>query len=148
MKKLQVIKLDDKYISKNRNIIFSVKELLSLCVYSPTQVKLSDIIDRYFASSSCELLLLLLGKVLIGIIGVRVMREKVIIKHTAISPYYQKQGLGSKSVKLLIQRYSVPTIEAETDSDSVKFYESNGFKIQEIAESPYPIKRYLCCWKI
>jgi N-acetylglutamate synthase-like GNAT family acetyltransferase len=148
MKELQVNKLDEKFLSKNRNITISIKELLALCVPYPTQLKLSYILEQYTTYPTSELLLLTFGKVLVGIMGLKLAKEKVIIKHIAISPYYRKQGIGSKVIKMLPQMYQGKIIEVETDSNIVKFFKKSGFIIQEIKNGSCPTKFFLCTLKI
>lgn len=126
MKELEVIKFGKQSITKDKNLIYSIKELLALCIFSPTEATLSNIIDYYASKPNLELLLLKFGKVLVGIVGIKLMREKVIIKHIAISPYYRKQSIGRKIIKMLPLKYKVSIVEAETDEESVKFYRKTG----------------------
>lgn len=148
MKELEVIKFGKHNITKDKNLIHSIKELLAFCIFSPTDVKLSNIIDYYASKPNLKLLLLKFGKVLVGIVGIKLMREKVIIKHIAISPYYRKQGFGRKVIKMLPLKYKVRIIEAETDAEAVEFYRKTGFSIQEVKVKPNSTPRFLCTLKI
>jgi N-acetylglutamate synthase-like GNAT family acetyltransferase len=148
MKELEIIKYDKKSISKDKNLIFSIKELLSLCVFLPTELKLTNIIGNYTSTPHTELLLFKLGKVLVGVAGVKIIKEKLVIKHLAVSPYYRKQGIGHKIIKTLSVKYKAKIIEAETDADALEFYRKTGFTIQDAKSNPLPIPRFLCTLRL
>lgn len=66
------------------------------------------------------------------------------ITHVAVRQSFKGQGIGRKLVEFIHDDLNFGHAEAETDDDSVGFYKSCGFKVEESGENGYGTKRYKC----
>ncbi|MBA8667303.1 GNAT family N-acetyltransferase [Holosporaceae bacterium 'Namur'] len=139
------ISLIDLKVALNQDSYFDlIKTLLLSCTYPSKEEKVQDIINYYLHTDSTDLLGIEKNNELIGLLGIELMLNKGIIKHISILPDFQKEGIGTKVIKTLPIKYDLNIIEAETDNESVSFYQNLGFMTQLIENNSYSIPRYLC----
>ena len=118
--------------------------VIRLSIGNPTPEKVQKVLGLYetsghYLTGSFE------ADTLIGVMGFEVQRAKAIIKHIAILPEYQLQGVGKTFIEYLIDHFPLQIIHAETDDDAVDFYKKVGFICQPF-EGHYG-KRYKCDYK-
>lgn len=63
---------------------------------------------------------------IIGCVGVEINLSLCEIKHIAVSPKERGNGIGSKMINFLCEKYSFTSIVAETDTEAVEFYRISG----------------------
>ena len=66
------------------------------------------------------------------------------ITHIAVRQNVRGQGIGRSLVEFIRDDLRFRQAEAETDDDSVGFYKSCGFKVEESGENRNGTKRYTC----
>mgnify|MGYP003740132597 CR=1 FL=1 len=119
----------------------SVRNLLS---YATSINKVDNVYDNYIQSSNQQLFGFMKEDNIIGCIGVEINLSRCEIKHIAVSPKVRGNGIGSKMINFLCEKYSFTSIVAETDTDAVEFYRNFGFKITSLGEKYPGVERFLC----
>ena len=122
--------------------------IISLYEHPITLQEYEEIIYGYKLDNSAELLGIELNKELLGLIGLRVCQNKGFIKHFGILPEYQYQGIGSRIIKTLPAKYSLDSLEAVANNDTVEFYKKLGFIVHEIQNTLSSTPKYMCTLKI
>ncbi|MDL0420149.1 GNAT family N-acetyltransferase [Caldifermentibacillus hisashii] len=123
----------------------SVRNLLS---YATSINKVDIVYDNYIQSSNQQLFGFMKEDNIIGCIGVEINLSLCEIKHIAVSPKERGNGIGSKMINFLCEKYSFTSIIAETDTDAVEFYRNFGFKITSLGEKYPGVERFLCEFKM
>lgn len=81
----------------------------------------------------------------IGCIGIEFFGSKHCeIKHIAVSINHRGEGIGSKMISFIKDKYSLSFISAETDKNTVNFYKNYGFKIISLGEKYPGGERFHC----
>lgn len=142
MYEISLVDLKDKL--NGNSYLAVIKALFLSCAYPKTEEKIQDCINYYINNNSTDLLGIEKNEDLIGLLGIELKQNKGVIKHISILPPYQKEGVGTKVIKTLPIKYDLNIIEAETDDESVAFYQNLGFMTQLIEDNEYSIPRYLC----
>jgi len=78
---------------------------------------------------------------IVGVCGYKVHPAKIEILSIATSTEAQGQGIGSRMIIALQEKYNLP-LEAETDDDAIGFYKKRGF-----ATTPFEkhgVRRWTC----
>lgn len=143
-------KMINKYLNLiEKNISFQtimpsysqLDTVISSSIGVPTPDKISHILKSYEAPNQF-LIGAFSSQDLIAAIGFELMDDKIIIKHISVLDSFRKQGIGQLLITYLISLYPKANILAETDSESVSFYQKLGFDCTAI-EGKYGI-RYKC----
>ena len=69
--------------------------------------------------------------------------DRVDLMLVAVKPEYQGQGIGSKLIDFIFDRFEVDNITAETDDDAIGFYKKYGFTVAD-TKVKFDVKRYTC----
>jgi len=117
-----------------------IRGLLTFAVGNPTKEKLEAILENYKIRG--KLIGCFSEKLLIGLIGFRYHEKSLIIQHLSVLPEYRLKGIGTMLVNYLKANYSFKILIAETDQETVHFYEKLNFSCLSI-ESKWP-NRYQC----
>lgn len=141
------MEIDDRLIIEINSIIPhpSVRNLLS---YATSINKVDIVYDNYIQSSNQQLFGFMKEDNIIGCIGVEINLNLCEIKHIAVSPKERGNGIGSKMINFLCEKYSFTSIVAETDTDAVEFYRNFVFKITSLGEKYPGVERFHCEFKI
>ena len=83
----------------------------------------------------------------IGLIGIIIFTDKIIIKHIAIEENMQRQNKGREAILKLQYKYSNFDLEVETDDEAISFYKNLGFDIYYLGELYPNTNRYKCILK-
>lgn len=122
----------------------SIRQLLSYCVFEPDKAKLERIVRAYGADPDSLMLGYAEGEQVLGCVGVNVENpQDIVIVHFSVDPTRRNQGIGRKMIEELITQLAPQSIEAETDDDTIAFYQRCGFEVTEVSEK-YGVKRYTC----
>ncbi|MGG0292531.1 GNAT family N-acetyltransferase [Bacillus pacificus] len=70
--------------------------------------------------------------------------NKARICHIAVVPQYRHKGIAVQMIKEIVRMHQLTYIEAETDSEGVKFYKKIGFQIKSLGEKYPGIERFHC----
>ena len=82
---------------------------------------------------------------ILGVCGVEVYPDWVVIHNIAVDPNIRKRGIGKAMITAVQQKYK-KTIKAETDDDAVGFYQKCGFETEGFMRTynDGEYKRYKC----
>lgn len=120
----------------------AIKTLLS---YATSESKIEQEYDKYMQSVNRKLYAFEINGALVGCIGIEFLAfDKCEIKHIAVSPSKRGNGIGSKLIQFVCDKYSLRQLNAETDKDAVEFYRNYGFKITNLGEKYSGDVRFLC----
>lgn len=116
-------------------------EIIKLSIGNPTNAKIHAVLENY-KTLNHHLIGCLLDNRLIGIIGIQLIGLDVNIKHISVQPEYRYKSVARHLVYAVIRNFKVVSIAAETDDESIGFYNKLGFKCQ-LTENVYG-RRYQC----
>ncbi|GIP34398.1 N-acetyltransferase [Paenibacillus sp. J2TS4] len=125
-----------------------IRRILEQCLYLPDEDKLDKIVCLYL-SDSCRFFYTWNDgteegvQAIIGI-SVRAETQCAVILHIAVKEEMRGQGIGRRMIDEVISRHAVASIQAQTDQDSVAFYQSCGFTATSLGELYPGIERFLC----
>ncbi|MGX7264269.1 GNAT family N-acetyltransferase [Enterococcus crotali] len=129
MKKLTIIDTD-------------IKELLS---QATTSSKVVSELENYLNVSNRVLYLNYHNDVLVGCIGIKILKNNVIeITHLATKEAYRCKQIGSRMIAYIEKTYEPFELVAETDNDAVGFYKKYGFEIDSLGEKYPGVERFNC----
>jgi len=85
------------------------------------------------------------GGEILGVCGVEVCLDCVVINNIAVDPSARNRGIG-KAMMAAVQRKYKTTIKAETDDDAVEFYVKCGFDVEGFIKTYGGVgyQRYSC----
>jgi len=131
--------------SKDKHGTGEVKTLLALAVGHPTLDKMAHLIDQFYASTGRTMFICSRNGNITGVIGVEYTRSSHgFITHIAVHPDLRKKGIADRLIKHAAAALELDEMEAETDQDTVEFYNACGFKTREI-DNPYAgVHRFQC----
>jgi len=130
---------------KNRHKLENVKSLLAMAVGRPTQEKLDQLVDEFYAADKSTILVAFDKGEVIGIIGLDYTDSpRGFITHIAVYLETRKQGVGSLLINNATVMLDLKEIEAETDQDAVGFYAACGFVVTEIESQWSEVRRFRC----
>lgn len=134
-----------KEILQNKDLL----SVLALSVYNPTEERLHSRAETYSNNPATVVYAIQENDKFMGIIVLDMEdREKIEILNIAVSPSYQKSGIGSSLINHCIDVLHPKDIIAETDDDAVEFYRCFGFKIIPLCDKyGAGIMRYQCSYK-
>lgn len=130
---------------KSTSIQPNVRELLS---FATSEKNVEKEYELYMQSPVRELYGYDLESEVAGCIGIEFLSPKHCeIKHIAVSPNHRRIGIGSKMINIILEKYSLSFMFAETDKDAVNFYKNYGFKITSLGEKYPGVERFQCILK-
>ena len=125
-----------------------LKLLMAECMWANDE-RIDNELKTYIDNDSRELVGSLNNDELVGLIGVIYeSTNEIELKHIAIKPNYRGKGIGSEMVNEFIKTKKIVRIKAETDKDTVGFYEKNGFSITSLGEKYPGVERFECIFLV
>lgn len=116
---------------------------LAYCMY-PSQDRIQSECHQYKSQRNRELYGLYVDGELAGIAGLVYGTSMVELKHIAIHPDYRKRGYGRQLISNVVDTAQIKAIFAETDAQSLAFYEKLGFAITSLGEKFPGTERFRC----
>jgi N-acetylglutamate synthase-like GNAT family acetyltransferase len=107
----------------------------------PTEEKIATVLKNYDPADQ-HLLGCIHDDKLIGVIGIHLDNGNGIINHIAVSSKYRLKNVGQQLTSYAVKQFSLKNIMAETDDDSIGFYQRCGF-VCEPFQGKFG-KRYIC----
>lgn len=118
----------------------SIRELLS---FATSVGRVVQEYESYINNPSKMLFKMELEGEIVGCIGIEERPfNECEITHIAVASLHRGNGIGSKMIEFVSDRYSL--VSAETDADAVEFYRKYGFKIESVGEKYPGVERFLC----
>lgn len=117
------------------------------CMYMPTKKKYILKVDNWLSDERIIVYGCFEEKHIKGIIVVSLEEnDNAEILGISVDTKYRKQGIGSYMIKQIVDKYTLKSLIAETDAESVGFYRKNGFEIRENIKNydEQEIIRYMC----
>lgn len=112
-----------------RPIEFSHHDLpyiISLSIGMPTENKIRAVIQNYKIENH-KLFGAFNNNLLIAVIGLEMVGDSATIKHIAVISEHRMKSIGRQLIKYVIGKFSLKSIKAVTDEESVEFYKKCGF---------------------
>lgn len=122
-------------------------KLLTRCfVYSEKPQKFEAKIDLLTANRNCRFYgFYSKNHELLGILILEIENSvSAIIQAIACDQYHEKQGIASQLIEFGQKDTSVTNLIAETDDNSVDFYQKTGFSVENLGEKYPNVRRYRC----
>jgi GNAT superfamily N-acetyltransferase len=124
----------------------SVQNLLAFAVF-PDPARLQRVVDCYRTETTWTLFGCRDGASLIGCVGIQLEAAGcAVIRHIAVLPNEQRRQVGRTLIAAVIARHNLVRLEAETDTDSVGFYQRCGFTIESLGERFPGRERFRCVY--
>jgi len=103
------------------------------------------LIDEFYTSDGRTIFVAIDNGDVVGAIGIDYAdRSLGLIRHIAVLPGKQKQGVGGHLINHAAVVLELAAIGAEMDQDAIGFYAACGFETKEI-KSQYPgVRRFRC----
>jgi len=82
---------------------------------------------------------------IIGVMGIQLVKEVILIRHAYVLTKYQRKGIGEKLLKYLMSLAKYPEILVGTWRDAnwaIQFYEKHGFKLIPSKEKDRLLRKY------
>ncbi len=121
----------------------SVLELLKPSVFDPTPDRLKARAGQYAQNPNAHVFACREGSKFVGIAVVEIIDKTATVLDIAVNEACRNKSVGSRLLSFFLENFSVNKIIAETDDDSVGFYQKFGFTIAE-TKTVYDTKRYVC----
>lgn len=121
--------------------------LLTYCFVYPNEPDRFTEKIAFIAANKCyqSFQLLTTKNKTIGIIIIEEKeKENLVIQGIVSHPNFQRTGIASKMIQQIINIYQPKAIFAETDDDSVGFYQKNGFITKRFKKKQIKNNRYFC----
>ena len=116
-----------KFVFKQINYLYpSLREVIALSVGSSTKEKIDRVLASYREDNNYIIGCLLDDK-LVALIGFECINQEGNIKHISVLDTYRFKGIARKLVEYVIKSFSLKNLLAETDEDSIIFYQKLGF---------------------
>jgi len=116
-------------------------KIIALSMGNPTGDIIQKILNTYNTATH-HLIGAFVEHNLIGMIGITIQDEKIIINHLAILDEYRTNGFGKRLICYIVDNFPPHRITAETDQEAVGFYRALGFGCTAF-DGPYG-QRYKC----
>lgn len=120
-----------------------LRSYLAYCMY-PSQDRIQSECHQYKSQRNRELYGLYVDGELAGIAGIVYGASMVELKHIAIHPDYRRRGYGRQLIKAVMNAAQIGALFAETDAQSLAFYEKLGFAITSLGEKFPGTERFRC----
>jgi ribosomal protein S18 acetylase RimI-like enzyme len=109
------------------------------------KVKAEQSIARYKAHPEWEFFGAEINEQLVGTIGLeRTATKQAKIRSIAVLEDFRSQGVGTKLIRSMWDKFTLEVLCAETDRDAVDFYRRLGFDIQSLGEKYPGTERFWC----
>ena len=131
----------------HKNEVVKVYEIYKHCMFMPTEEKFNKKIDVFLMDNSVKIFACFNQSKMEGVIIVSFAEQRSIeIIGIAVDVSARGKGIGSYMINQIVNDYSLISVYAETDNDSVVFYQKNDFSITEFYESydGETVVRYKC----
>ena len=131
----------------HKNEISQTYEIYKHCMFMPTEEKFNKKIDQFLNDNSIKIFACFNQVEIEGVIVVSfVEQSKIEIIGIAVDLSARGKGIGSYMINQIVNDYSLTSVYAETDNDSVVFYQKNDFSITEFYETydGETVVRYKC----
>ena len=131
----------------HKNEICKTYEIYKHCMFMPTEEKFNKKIDQFLNDNSIKIFACFNQVEIEGVIVVSfVEQSKIEIIGIAVDLSARGKGIGSYMINQIVNDYSLISVYAETDNDSVVFYQKNDFSITEFYETynGETVVRYKC----
>ena len=120
-----------------------ILKLLAPSVFNPTEERLLNRAKKYQEDKSTNIYAYKHNGEYKGIVIFKIINNSATILDIAVKPEYQGQGIGSKLIDFIFDRFEVDNITAETDDDAIGFYKKYGFTVAN-TKVEFDTKRYVC----
>ena len=120
-----------------------ILKLLAPSVYNPTEERLLNRAKKYQEDENANIYAYKHNGEYKGIVVFKIANNSATILDIAVKPEYQGQGIGSKLIDFIFDRFEVDNITAETDDDAIGFYKKYGFTVAN-TKVEFDTKRYVC----
>ena len=120
-----------------------ILKLLALSVFNPTEERLLNRAKKYQEDENTNIYAYKDNSEHKGIVIFKIANNSATILDIAVKPEYQGQGIGSKLIDFIFDRFEVDNITAETDDDAIGFYKKYGFTVTDTKVN-HDTKRYVC----
>jgi ribosomal protein S18 acetylase RimI-like enzyme len=134
-------------IKEVKNLLLEKRalDLLSRCfVYPNEPQKLIEKITLFSQNKACQSYGSFINSQLVGILILENLQSKHIIQTIAIDPTLERQNIASSLLKAARSEYPADTFIAETDQESLGFYQKSGFTVFSLGEKYPGVLRFLC----
>lgn len=122
-----------------------IAELLRPAVGNPTPEKIASIVQQY--SSPWKLRGFERDGRVDACIGVEIIAlGEAVIHHIAVAPTWRRKGLGRALIAAARQEFDLYRMSAETNSESLGFYQRCGFQVESLGELFPGVERFLVIW--
>ena len=131
----------------HKNEVCKTYEIYKHCMFMPTEEKFNKKIDQFLNDNSIKIFACFNQVEIEGVIVVSfVEQSKIEIIGIAVDLSARGKGIGSYMINQIVNDYSLISVYAETDNDSVVFYQKNDFNITEFYETydGETVVRYKC----
>ena len=131
----------------HKNEVCKTYEIYKHCMFMPTEEKFNKKIDQFLNDNSIKIFACFNQVEIEGVIVVSfVEQSKIEIIGIAVDLSARGKGIGSYMINQIVNDYSLISVYAETDNDSVVFYQKNDFRITEFYETydGETVVRYKC----
>ena len=131
----------------HKNEVCKTYEIYKHCMFMPTEEKFNKKIDQFLNDNSIKIFACFNQVEIEGVIVVSfVEQSKIEIIGIAVDLSARGKGIGSYMINKIVNDYSLISVYAETDNDSVVFYQKNDFRITEFYETydGETVVRYKC----
>ena len=116
----------------------TIRNIISKCLFDGSYTGIEKALCRYPGEQFYGWLE---GNIPVAICGFRVFHDKLEICHIAVDEKYRHEGIGSKMIFALQNKYKL-VVEAETDDGAVNFYRKCGF--ETTAFQKHNTRRWVC----
>ena len=131
----------------HKSEVCKIYEIYKHCMFMPTEEKFNKKIDQFLNDNSIKIFACFNQVEIEGVIVVSfVEQSKIEIIGIAVDLSARGKGIGSYMINQIVNDYSLISVYAETDNDSVGFYQKNDFSITEFYETydGETVVRYKC----
>lgn len=118
-------------------------QMLAPSVYNPTEERLLNRAKKYQEDENTNIHAYKDNGEYKGIVIFKIANNSATILDIAVKPEHRGQGIGSKLIDFIFDRFEVDNITAETDDDAIGFYKKYGFTVAD-TKVEFDTKRYVC----
>lgn len=117
--------------------------VLSQAVWRGDEIRSRQLWADYASSAEANLWLQHSDGEMAGVIGFIAGADAVVIRHLAVIPRLQRQGIG-RALVMRVAAATGKTVVAETDADGIGFYERCKFEIVALPNRASTVPRFRC----
>lgn len=131
----------------DRGDIAGTYDVYKYCMFAPTEEKFIKKVQAFMAYDSIRVFACLYRTAIKGVIVISFLdRYNAEIVGIAVDRDSRDLGIGSYMIQKIIDVFALNSMSAETDKETVGFYQKNGFEITESASvfDNETVIRYKC----